>query len=1091
MCYFRKDIKEGIEHIPGLKWSEDRLWIKLNAEFFGLDKDMYLCLAYVSPETSCHLASRDNLWNLLEDEIANYSSLGYIVLTGDFNARTSSLLDYIANDSDQHIPLPPDYEIDTPVPRHSEDNVVNHYGKELLEVCIAGQLRIVNGRVQPDNSIGAYTCHTPRGNSVVDYVITSANYLNEVKLFEVGEISPYSDHCPLIFQLSTNPGSIFGINKLSQQAGSLLQDVLEREVPQQDDTCTSTQHPKEQDNPPLIKVTEQNLVEAFANQEFIEKLKILESELLNYPATECVHRFTLLLQETLQDKSEKKRRSSQNSKFPHNSWFDQDCKTAKKRFKKSAKQLKNDPNNDVLRQCFWSERRAYKALIRKKKRETIALLHTELKEFKSNNPREFWRLIDRLTNHSNKEEIPIPVEELGDYFKSLLDDNTENTHTNPQDHTDTVPILDEPIDELEVRAALKGLKKNKAPGLDGLPPLVFKMFHSQLIRFTTALFNKLLEQESYPEVWSSGSIKPIPKKGDKKCASNYRGITLLPIMGKLFTAVLRDRLLYWAELNDKLCESQFGFRQGRRTTDALFVITTAIQSYKKKKKPLFTCFVDFAKAFDSVNHKLLWEKLAYMGVSSKMINILQSMYGKATSRVAVNNKLSSPFPCLKGVRQGCNLSPLLFSLFISDLESHLSANTAGSIRLANRNVQLLLFADDLALLADSHKGLQDSINILSEFCQTWKLNINIDKTKVVVFNRKQQVHQAPLILDDMQLEYVTSYKYLGIILSSNGSFKPAISTLANQASKALFSLIRAATKLSFPDPSLLCYLFDSLVKPVLEYGNEIWGCYPAEELEIVHRRFCKFALGVPRTATNLACYGELGRTPLLVKRKVALIKYWLRVATDWDTPDLVKDAYILATSESLHWANFVKTILSDAGFPQVWIQPSSVEPKEFIAKLDQRLTDHYVQSWQGDLRDTSGKLRTYKTIKENFNREAYLTLPPFLRVPLTRLRTSTHPLRIETGRYNLPAPLSVEERVCWFCTDQQTVEDELHFLFDCGLYTQERQEFIEYCKLMNKAFSFLTNIDKWKFISNTNNKQLMYLYSKFVSAAFEKRRSQL
>ena len=142
MCYFRKDIKEGIEHIPGLKWSEDRLWIKLNAEFFGLDKDMYLCLAYVSPETSCHLASRDNLWNLLEDEIANYSSLGYIVLTGDFNARTSSLLDYIANDSDQHIPLPPDYEIDTPVPRHSEDNVVNRYGKELLEVCIAGQLRI-------------------------------------------------------------------------------------------------------------------------------------------------------------------------------------------------------------------------------------------------------------------------------------------------------------------------------------------------------------------------------------------------------------------------------------------------------------------------------------------------------------------------------------------------------------------------------------------------------------------------------------------------------------------------------------------------------------------------------------------------------------------------------------------------------------------------------------------------------------------------------------------------------------------------------------------------------------------------------------
>ena len=127
-------------------------------------------------------------------------------------------------------------------------------------------------------------------------------------------------------------------------------------------------------------------------------------------------------------------------------------------------------------------------------------------------------------------------------------------------------------------------------------------------------------------------------------------------MEKLYTSILRDRFQYWAELNGHLCESQFGFRQGRRTTDAIFVITTAIQSYKKKNKSLFTCLVDFAKAFDSINHKLLWEKLASMGMSSKLLSILQA-------------KFSSAFPCMKGVRQGCNLSPLLFSLFISDLES--------------------------------------------------------------------------------------------------------------------------------------------------------------------------------------------------------------------------------------------------------------------------------------------------------------------------------------------------------------------------------------------------------------------------------------
>ena len=129
--------------------------------------------------------------------------------------------------------------------------------------------------------------------------------------------------------------------------------------------------------------------------------------------------------------------------------------------------------------------------------------------------------------------------------------------------------------------------------------------------------------------------------------------------------------------------------------------------------------------------------------------------------------------------------------------------------------------------------------------------------------------------------------------------------------------------------------------------------------------------------------------------------------------------------------------------PQVWVQQSSVVPNEFITELEQCLTDQYTQTWQGEPRNTSGKIRMYKLIKEDFKREGYLTLPPYLRVPLTRLRTCSHTLRIETGWYNLPTSLPVEERICWLCTDsdQPLVEDELHFLFHCSLYTQEKQDF--------------------------------------------------
>ena len=238
------------------------------------------------------------------------------------------------------------------------------------------------------------------------------------------------------------------------------------------------------------------------------------------------------------------------------------------------------------------------------------------------------------------------------------------------------------------------------------------------------------------------------------------------------------------------------------------------------------------------------------------------------------------------MRQGCNLSPLLFSLFISDLESYLTTNNSGSIQLGKKKAHLLLFADDLALLADSHTGLQASINLLEEYCLTWDLKINIDKAKTVSFNKKKE--EPHFTLSSSPLEATSEYKYLGIVLSDNGSFRPAISTLANQSRKACFSLLKSLSHLSHPNPSLQCYLFDSLVRPVAEYGCEIWGYARAEELEVIHQRFCKFALGVPITITNLACYGKLGRFPLTIKRKV---KYWLRVANSWDVPPLVKEAY--------------------------------------------------------------------------------------------------------------------------------------------------------------------------------------------------------
>ena len=172
-------------------------------------------------------------------------------------------------------------------------------------------------------------------------------------------------------------------------------------------------------------------------------------------------------------------------------------------------------------------------------------MHTELKEFKSKNPREFWRKIANATStNTDDKEIPVSTDRLGAYFESLLTGSEVRSHAVPPHNSETNPILDDPIEEEEVRAAISCLKKNKAPDLDGLSPTAFKLFNSDLISFTTILFNRLLEQGIFPDSWSSGAIKPIYKKGCKEDPNNYRGITLLPILSKLFTAILRERIQY-------------------------------------------------------------------------------------------------------------------------------------------------------------------------------------------------------------------------------------------------------------------------------------------------------------------------------------------------------------------------------------------------------------------------------------------------------------------------------------------------------------------------------------------------------------------
>ena len=209
-----------------------------------------------------------------------------------------------------------------------------------------------------------------------------------------------------------------------------------------------------------------------------------------------------------------------------------------------------------------------------------------------------------------------------------------------------------------------------------------KSSSSVLIQVYVKLFNLILDSGNIPDSWLIGTIKPIFKnKGDPQKAENYRPITIVSCMGKLFTAILNSRLNTFIEVYNILNENQCGFRANYSTSDNIYVIYCIIEYLRVRKLKTYCAFIDFQKAFDRVWRVGLWSKLLSVNITGKFFfYIIKNMYKDIKSCIFNNGEKSPFFACKNGVRQGENLSPLLFSIFLNDLETHLTCHNRFGLR---------------------------------------------------------------------------------------------------------------------------------------------------------------------------------------------------------------------------------------------------------------------------------------------------------------------------------------------------------------------------------------------------------------------------
>lgn len=1078
IVYVKNSLKDGVSRVHSA--SDDLLWLKLNKNFFKTEKDIFLCTTYIAPSNSTYFTWQNiDTLDILEREIDKYSSCGHCILAGDTNCRTKCNNDFITNDSSNFIPLPQSYTTQTqtmsniPV-RSNVDKTINDYGKWLLDLCVTKHLFIVNGRVT-GNTIGNFTYYGPNGSSVVDYFITHQPIFSLINYMKVHELSSISDHCaislniriPGITKKNCNSEKAKQLNSpslrfcWSRDSSHKFQCALNVNQLKLNDICNN----KYDKSPSGIDLFTKNITEYLT--------EISKSSL------KIVHH-----------KSKVKKSKQANKPF-----YDSDCVHLKKDLAVRLKLMTQYPHNRKYREDYYKFRRFYRKSIKNKEMMYKDNLLKQLESLKENDSKSYWSLLDKLRNKNTKQSQTdsITADEWQHYFKKLSFENYDYSLNSKisllEKENENNIALDYKISEKELHMCISKLKKGRTNGPDLILNEMLISGRYFLSSAILKLFNMCIENSYFPKLWNFGLISPIFKKGSLDDPGNFRGICITSNLGKLFTAILQQRLLCYLNEHKKLNENQAGFIPGHRTTDNIFILSQLIEHAKLTKQPLYLGFIDFRKAFDTIWHEGLLFKLLEKGLGGKFYKVIKSIYrsekcegNENTSHFKSNINLAvklpmgitDPFPSNIGVKQGDCMSPILFDCYIDQIVDSLASDIHHGFKInENTMINSLLYADDLVIFSHCHAEMQKNLDKLNDFCTKWKLTVNMKKSQIIVINSKSNKSQFKI--NDEPLDFVDTYTYLGVDISSKG-LKLSSHNLALKAQKAWFSLKQSFHSGNVKNVQLLLKLFDICIKPILSYGSEIWCPYNysmdylnlKNKADHIQLQACKWILHVSRQCTNLGVLAETGRLPMLYSFQINLIKYWMHiVASPHDS--LLYKVLLLAKNNKTNWYIYLEKLLLKIGFNINTINIETPKAKNsFISQVKTKLQDLYNSLWQSKIAKgvnpkNNSKMRTYTKFKKSINFEKYLCFKDVnIRETFTKIRLSEHCLNIEVGRRKNLKP---EERLCKFCKNN-FVEDEFHFTILCTKYQKSRSSLYHKISKQNNNFQTLSPLDKFIYIMN-------------------------
>jgi exonuclease III len=1086
----------------------NQLWIRVT----GTEgrRDLYVCCAYLPQETAPK-ADRDAAFEALEAAAAGFAALGDVALLGDLNAK---LLTARGEVEERYIG------------KYGEQGARTGNGALLYGVMFRVGLVSLLGRSRPPAAVqevsGADYWWSRRDKTsgarhLIDFVLATEGLLGPKAKAWVDYTHLRSDHHLVGAEVSCPRKVIRRRGRKAQRRRFRTEEMIQKSSKAEDVKSASDARVR----------YEASLVTEFEgfNASQVAKGSCACDAACACPGVEDFVKRMHAACETAVGSVQVGRKFSR-------SWWDDEVKIAvaarRRAHEEFLKAAEDEEKAAELWTVFAKLRRACAKLVTQKKKADWVRLMEQIEDAHKRDQKKLWQLVGRFipsgkratmepmrrqdgTMARTEEEI---VETWAEHQESLgapkvhaLEDVLFAARTRAQvedlkklSKRVKPTYTDRAFTEDEVKEGVEALGYHKASTSDGTTNPMFKCGGDTMLARLCELFNFLRAKELMYIGWQESSVVNLFKEGDRADPGNYRGIALISCLGKLYLSLWARRLSEHAE--STLAEGQGGFRRYRSTVDQALSLHEVLRRRKREGKTSFLCFIDFRKAFDTVWHDGLWKALWSSGVKGKAWRVVRSLYTSMRASVRLGDKESRKVSMHQGVRQGCPLSPTLFNYFINALAKALQASGFGA-KIEGLDVGSLLYADDVVLVAESAEALQGLIDVVDSFCRRWHMDINLNKSEVMVVGKRPSRCSAcarapapapapvpvplpahmptpvpvparacslcsPWVCRGETLKVVSEYKYLGIWFTSDLLWTVHINKMVFKARKTTAGLGGVFSNSRIPARAK-SLIWLSTARPQMEHGGEVWKANTAQaaRLESVQvQAACKIFKLNAKTKTHAV--RALLRVPSLqTRREVSRLKYLVKAKT-LERGRLVREILRLEQGPAVHgqglnhqwFPRIIKLLDGDEGLGAAYdrVHASASRNHGVVPRgVDPTVADYDyfpVKRWHKTLRrwalrrdldeftDTARKQRsTLRTMYRAVNDDAE-RMPAF---PLTKAPNRGQNqirLRLLCGTTALNGTLShftEHTTKCPFACEGK--EDAAHFLLHCDAMADLRREY--------------------------------------------------